>query len=154
MLSRRGFVTGLVGLLLVGRRLGWAAAGRPSPTRITVYKSRSCGCCAKWVEHLRTEGFAPLVHDEESMDRLKDKLGVPQPMRSCHTAMVSGFLIEGHVPAADIRQLLARRPKGAGLAVPGMPSGTPGMADSESTAGDFDVLLFGSDGSAKVFARH
>ena len=151
MLSRRGFVAGLAGLFIAGRRTGWASA---PPTTIIVYKSRSCGCCAKWIDHIRSQGFKPQVHDEENMDRLKDELGVPQPVRSCHTAVVGGYLIEGHVPAADIRQLLSDRPKVGGLAVPGMPVGTPGMAESESAVGDFEVLAFQSDGSTRTFTRH
>jgi len=149
-LSRRGFLGGVAGIWLAGLPRGKTAA----PTAITIYKSRSCGCCAKWVEHVKAAGFEARVHDEESMDGLKDELGVPQEVRSCHTAVVGGFLIEGHVPAADIRQLLTRRPKAAGLAVPGMPAGTPGMAETGSRIADFDVLAFQTDGSTSVFARH
>jgi hypothetical protein len=152
MLSRRGFLAGMAGFGIVGMR-GRLAGAIPAPP-ITIYKSRSCGCCAKWVDHIKAAGFDARVHDEESMDRLKDELGVPQQVRSCHTALVGGFLIEGHVPAADIRSLLARRPKAAGLAVPGMPGGTPGMAEPGSRIADFDVLAFQTDGSTEVFARH
>ena len=88
------------------------------------------------------------------MDRLKDELGVPKAVRSCHTALVGGYLIEGHVPAADIRQLLSDRPKAARPCRPGMPAGTPGMAESESAMGGFEVLAFQSDGSTRSFARH
>ena len=151
MLSRRGFVAGVAGLFLAGRRTGWAA---PGPTAITVYKSRSCGCCAKWVDHLTAQGFKPLVQDEEDMDGLKDELGVPKAVRSCHTAIAGAYLIEGHVPAADIRKALSDRPKARGLAVPGMPAGTPGMAESEAAMGGFEVLAFQSDGSTRSFARH
>jgi hypothetical protein len=152
MLSRRGFVAGMAGFWIVGMR-GHLAGAMPA-TPITIYKSRSCGCCAKWVDHIKAAGFDARVHDEENMDPLKDELGVPQQVRSCHTALVGGFLIEGHVPAADIRSLLARRPKAAGLAVPGMPGGTPGMAEPGSRIADFDVLAFQADGSTEVFARH
>jgi hypothetical protein len=153
MLSRRGFVAGVAGFWLAGVR-GHLLAASTSATPITIYKSRSCGCCAKWVDHIKGAGFDARVNDEESMDRLKDELGVPQQVRSCHTALVGGFLIEGHVPAGDIRNLLARRPKAAGLAVPGMPAGTPGMAEPGSRISDFDVLAFQADGSTEVFARH
>lgn len=149
-LSRRGFLAGIAGIWLAGLPRGKSAA----PVAITIYKSRSCGCCAKWVDHVKAAGFDTRVHDEENMDGLKDELGVPQEVRSCHTALVGGFLIEGHVPAADIRQLLTRRPKVAGLAVPGMPAGTPGMAEPGSRISDFDVLAFQTDGSTTVFARH
>jgi hypothetical protein len=152
MLSRRGFVAGIAGFVLVGSRARWAGAAQATP--ITIYKSRTCGCCAKWVEHVKAAGFDPRVHDEENMDRLKDELGVPEKVRSCHTAVVGGFLIEGHVPAADIRKLLAQRPKAAGLAVPGMPAGTPGMAEPGASIAGFEVLAFRPDGSTEVFASH
>jgi hypothetical protein len=125
-----------------------------APTPITVYKSRTCGCCTKWVDHIRAGGFAPLVHDEEEMEALKDKLKVPGGLRSCHTAQVDGYLIEGHVPASDIRRLLAERPRTAGLAVPGMPPLTPGMAPADTKPRDFEVFSFQLDGSTKLFARH
>jgi hypothetical protein len=152
MPNRRDFVLSAAGLLLTGlatRRLP-AQASQP----ITVYKSKSCGCCALWVEHLEANNFSPRVHDEEAMDPLKDKLGVPVELRSCHTAIAGAYLIEGHVPAADIKRLLADRPKVAGLAVPGMPSGTPGMARSEAESGGFTVLAFQADGSSRTFASH
>jgi hypothetical protein len=152
MLSRREFVAAAAGVVFVGIRSRWAFAAPATP--ITVYKSSSCGCCAKWVEHLKAEGFAPQVHNEESMDRLKDDLGVPQAVRSCHTAVAGKYLIEGHVPAGDIRKLLQRRDKVAGLAVPGMPGGTPGMAESGAKAEDFEVLAFQADGTTQVFARY
>ena len=158
MIERRAFVahiTGLVAVGLTGRRL-WAelSSGPTSPTPISVYKSSTCTCCAKWVDHIRASGFAPTVRDEEEMDRLKDKLGVPAGVRSCHTARVEGYLIEGHVPASDIRRLLAERPRTAGLAVPDMPPLTPGMAPPGVEPGDFDVVAFQADGTTRVFARH
>ena len=158
MTERRAFVSHMVGLLaagIAGPRL-WAEtpylAGSPTP--ISVWKSSTCACCAKWVDHIRANGFAPVVRDEEEMERLKDKLGMPAGVRSCHTGRVEGYLIEGHVPASDIRRLLAERPKVAGLAVPEMPSHTPGMAPPGSEPGDFDVLAFQLDGSTRIFSRH
>jgi hypothetical protein len=121
---------------------------------ITVYKSRTCGCCAEWVDHIRADGFAATVHDREDMEQLKDKLGVPKEVRSCHTAQIGRYLIEGHVPAADIRRLVAKQPKVAGLAVPGMPSGTPGMAPPGAKIEGFDVVEFQSDGAIRTFARY
>jgi hypothetical protein len=158
MIERREFVVRIVGLVAVG--LGgnrvWAqgpvAVMKPSP--ITVYKSSSCGCCAKWVDHIRANGFGPVVHDHEDMETLKNELGVPKGVRSCHTALADGYLIEGHVPASDIKRLLAERPKTAGLAVPEMPPLTPGMAPPDVKPRDFDVLAFQSDGATRVFARH
>jgi hypothetical protein len=152
MPNRRDFVMSAAGLLLTGLSSRRVPAQEPKP--ITVYKSKSCGCCALWIKHLEANGFTPLVHDEEAMDPLKDKLGVPVDLRSCHTAIIGGYLIEGHVPAADIRRLLAERPKVAGLSVPGMPSGTPGMARSEAESGGYTVLAFQSDGVSRTFATH
>jgi hypothetical protein len=152
MLSRRDFLMSAAGLLVTGFSTRRLPAEVPQP--ITVYKSKSCGCCAAWVKHLEANGYTPLVHDEEAMDPLKDKLGVPADLRSCHTAVAGAYLIEGHVPAADIKRLLAERPKVAGLAVPGMPPGTPGMAQTEEESGGYTVLAFQSDGSSRTFASH
>ena len=157
MMQRRGFLARLAGLAAVGvtgRRLWAELPGGTSPTPITVYKSSTCGCCTKWVDHLRASGFAPAVIDEEEMDALKDEMGVPPGVRSCHTGIVEKYLIEGHVPASDIRRLLAERPRTAGLAVPGMPPLTPGMAAPGEKPRDFEVVSFQTDGSTRLFARH
>jgi len=155
MISRRDFVTQAAGLALAA--IGAAQArGQPEgpDTAITVYKSASCGCCAKWVDHLRANGFAPAVHDEADMDAIKDDLGVPKNVRSCHTALAGRYLVEGHVPAADLRRLLKDRPALAGLAVPGMPKSTPGMATPGETPEPYEVVSFTRDGKTSVFARH
>jgi hypothetical protein len=157
MMHRRGFLASMAGVVAVGvtgPRLWGAFPGGVGPTPITVYKSSTCGCCTKWVDHIRDSGFAPVVHDEEEMEALKTKLKVPEGVRSCHTAQVDGYLIEGHVPASDIRRLLAERPKTAGLAVPEMPPLTPGMAPAGVEPKDFDVVSFQLDGSTKLFSRH
>jgi hypothetical protein len=158
MLNRRGFAERMGGLLLVTLFSRKLIAELPlswtGETPITVYKSSSCGCCAKWVDHLRANSFNPTVHDRDDMDSLKDKLGVPNEVRSCHTAEAAGYLIEGHVPASDIRRLLAERPGVAGLAVPGMPTGTPGMADPGAPTGGYDVIAFRKKGATLLFARH
>ena len=158
MIDRRLFVTRLVGLAALGvtSRPLWAElpALANGPTSITIYKSSTCGCCTKWVDHIRAGGFSTVVHDEEEMEKLKDQLGVPGSVRSCHTAQVDGYLIEGHVPSADIRRLLAERPKVAGLAVPEMPPLTPGMAPAGVEPQDFEVVSFQSDGTTRTFARH
>ena len=156
MVSRRGFIAqgaGFVAAVAVGRN-AWAAGMSAAPTPITVYKSNTCRCCAKWVDHLKANGFAPTVHDEEDVDAIKDQLGVPKAVRSCHTALVEKYLIEGHVPASDIRRLLAERPKVAGLAVPGMPSTTPGMAAPGAPEGPYDVVAFTTAGGTSLFAHH
>lgn len=157
MMQRRMFVARIAGLVAVGvtgRRLLAELPGRMGPTPITVYKSSTCACCTKWVDHIRANGFAPVVRDDEEMEVLKNKLKVPDGVRSCHTAQIDGYLIEGHVPASDIRRLLAERPKTAGLAVPGMPPLTPGMAPPGTEPQDFEVVSFQPDGSTKLFARH
>lgn len=124
------------------------------PPRITVYKDPSCGCCAKWVAHLRAAGLTPDVHDRTDMDALKDNLGVPTALRSCHTAVMGKYVIEGHVPAADMQRLLAASPRGIiGIAVPGMPAGSPGM-EVPGRADRYDVIAFASDGTTKLFAHH
>lgn len=130
------------------------SAGAPKPTAITVYKDPSCGCCTKWVSHLQANGFAPDVHDRSDMDALKDSLGVPPALRSCHTAVAGKYVIEGHVPAADLKRLLSARPAGTlGLAVPGMPAGSPGM-EMGGRSDRYAVVAFGAAGSTRVFAQH
>lgn len=158
MITRRTFVTRVAGVVAVGASGGllWARLAPPGvdPTPIIIYKSSTCECCAKWVEHVRASGFAPSIHDEQDLDAVKDRLGVPKAVRSCHTGQVEGYLIEGHVPAADIRRLLTERPKVAGLAVPGMPTRTPGMAEPGDKIEGFEVVAFQSDGATKTFARY
>jgi len=122
--------------------------------KITVYKDPSCGCCTKWVAHLRAAGLKPDVHDRSDMDALKDSLGVPAALRSCHTAVMDRYVIEGHVPAGDMQRLLAAAPKGiVGLAVPGMPAGSPGM-EVPGRTDRYDVIAFAGDGTTKLFAHH
>jgi hypothetical protein len=121
---------------------------------ITVYKDPSCGCCTKWVEHLRAAGLRPSVHDRSDMDALKDSLGVPASLRSCHTAVVGRYVIEGHVPAADLQRLVSSAPKGVvGIAVPDMPAGSPGM-ELGGRRDRYDVIAFSANGTTSVFARH
>lgn len=125
-----------------------------APVALTVYKDALCGCCKKWVERLRANGFAPVAHDRTDMDALKDSLGVPAALRSCHTAVAGEYVIEGHVPAADLKRLLAAKPKGVlGLAVPGMPKGSPGM-EAPGRPDRYEVLAFSAGGKTKVFASH
>lgn len=156
-MNRRTFVVRGVGLCLVGVSSRWSLARAGAPgwgKAMTVYKSSTCGCCAKWVDHVHAAGFATTIHDTEDMDQIKDKLGVPPAVRSCHTALVGTYLIEGHVPAADIRRLLAQQTKTMGLAVPGMPGGTPGMAQAGKPISDFEVVAFERDGGTRIFARY
>jgi hypothetical protein len=130
-----------------------ATAGQtpaPTGTPITVYKSATCGCCAKWNDHLRASGFAVTSHDLPDVNVVKDKHGVPQTLRSCHTALVGRYGVEGHVPADLIRKLMRERPAVAGLAVPGMPMGSPGMEGPRTDR--YQVLTFDNAGETTVFA--
>jgi hypothetical protein len=143
---------GMFAVLVIGR-VGWKHENT-SPIKITVYKDPNCGCCTKWVDHLRTAGLHPTVQDRSDMDALKDSLGVPKALRSCHTAVAGRYAIEGHVPAADVQRLIATAPRGVvGLAVPQMPVGSPGM-ESGGRVDRYDVIAFAADGSTKLFARH
>lgn len=134
-----------------GDSLGPAVVGPPVP--LTVHRSPTCLCCGKWVAHLKRSGF--VVNDRETpdMDAIKDKYGVPVALRSCHTAIVEGYVVEGHVPAGDIRELLKARPKSIGLTVPGMPVGTPGM-EMGGRRDPFATLMFDESGQSRVFHDH
>lgn len=125
------------------------------PTRhiVTVYKSPTCGCCQKWVEHMEEAGFTVDAHDMDDMTAVKDEHGVPSNLHSCHTAVVDGYVIEGHVPAESVVQLLTDRPDVAGLAVPGMPMGSPGM-EVGNRVDPFDVVAYDEAGPIKVFASY
>jgi hypothetical protein len=158
-LTRRAWIARAAATALSGAamttllpRIVGATPAKPTP--ITVYKDPSCGCCRNWVDHLRASGFAPDVHDRSDMTALKDSLGVPATLRSCHTAVVEKYVIEGHVPAADVKQLLATKPaKTVGVAVPGMPAGSPGM-EMGGRVDRYDVIAFAPGGATRIFARH
>src|SRR5215204_4324447 len=157
-LTRRAWIARMATTAMGGTTLSTLvpriAAALPKPISITVYKDPSCGCCKKWVDHLRGNGFAPEVHDRSDMQALKDSLGVPVALRSCHTAVVGTYVIEGHVPAADVKRLVATKPtKTVGVAVPGMPAGSPGM-EVGGRVDRYDVVAFAADGATRVFARH
>jgi hypothetical protein len=111
---------------------------------ITVHRDPSCGCCSGWVQHLQRSGFSAVVLDTRDIDAVKTRLGVPDDLAACHTAELAGYVIEGHVPAEALRRLLAERPGATGLAVPGMPIGSPGMEGG--TPEKYDVVLFGPTG--------
>lgn len=120
---------------------------------MTVYKSPSCGCCGKWVEHVEKHGLTVKVVPTADMMALKTKLGVPEAAISCHTTQVGNYIVEGHVPAADIKRLLATKPKARGIAVAGMPMGSPGMEHGDHRQ-PYQTLLIKPDGTTKVFAQH
>lgn len=132
-----------------------ASAASAKPV-MQIYKSPTCGCCKQWVEHIAAAGFTTRVVDldEEALQKQKAKLGVGEHLQSCHTATVGGYVVEGHVPAADILRLLAEKPKVVGLAAPGMPRGSPGMEMPNGSKDKYDVLAFDKGGATKVFARH
>jgi hypothetical protein len=130
---------------------GTAAQGLPD---VAVYKDAACGCCSQWVEHLETHGFTATATNVEDLDAVKAKHKVPSRVRSCHTAVVDGYVIEGHVPAADIRKLLKERPAIAGLAVPAMPVGSPGMEVPGVQPQPYDVLALHKDGRTEVFSSY
>lgn len=116
---------------------------------ITVYRSPTCGCCLKWADYLESEGYKTTVVDSEDIDSVKTKLHVPDELQACHTAIVGDYVIEGHVPAEAIKKLLADKPKVAGIAVPGMPLGSPGMPASVPSAKEhFDAYAFSARGTS------
>jgi hypothetical protein len=126
-------------------------AGAKKPV-ITVYKDAGCGCCKSWVAHLIKHGYRVDAKDTPDMTEVKRALGVPDALTACHTAVVNGYLIEGHVPASDIARLLKEKPKVAGLAVPGMPMGSPGMEGPRTQ--HYQVLSFDKAGKTKIFASY
>jgi hypothetical protein len=118
---------------------------------VHVYKSPTCGCCEKWIEHLRAEGFTVRATDVADVTPIKLENGVTPELSACHTALVGGYVVEGHVPASDVRRLLAEKPDVKGLAVPGMPIGSPGMEGPGAKG--YEVLSFGAQG-VRVFSKH
>lgn len=123
-------------------------------THVVVYKNASCGCCTLWIEHMEKAGFEVDARDVDNMNPVKESAGIPPALGSCHTARVGDYFIEGHVPASDVKRLLAQRPRARGLTVPGMPIGSPGMEASDGRVQPYDVLLVAPDGSTSVFAHH
>lgn len=152
----RQMVLPLVAVVILAVTGGVAYFGLETSTRaaeMTVYKDPNCGCCSQWVAHVKAAGFAVTVHNTADLGRIKAKLDVPEDLYSCHTATIGGYVIEGHVPASDITRLLSERPKAQGIAVPGMPIGSPGM-EQGSMREPYEVILFRADGERSVFARH
>lgn len=155
MISRRKTLGGAAAVLALGAGLftfgfGGGGTATAEAAEMEVWKSPSCGCCGGWIDHMRAEGFTLKVHDVEDVTPVKMQHGVPGEMASCHTAVVDGYVVEGHVPASDVRRLLAERPKATGLAIPGMPQSAPGM---DIPGEPYEVLLFDGD-RTQVYARH
>jgi hypothetical protein len=158
-----GAAAALSGATLIGAPAARAlrAQARPAPgaqaalPTMTTYKSPTCGCCTGWVDHAKAAGFTVKVIDTADLASVKREMGVPARLQSCHTVMVGGYVVEGHVPAADVKRLLAQKPKVRGLAVPGMPIGSPGMEQGPPSGYDrYDVLTFDDAGKTTVFATH
>jgi hypothetical protein len=124
----------------------------PSETSVTVYKDPSCGCCNKWVDILKQHGFQVTAHDVSDMTKIKTEYGIPTALASCHTAIVNGYVVEGHVPVNVIEKMLKEKPKVTGITVPGMPVGSPGMEGAYIEP--YDVLTFDSKGNSTVYTSH
>jgi len=154
MTTRRMFLGAMAGSLAIGgtavlvRSLIGTAEAAPA---MTVWKSPSCGCCGGWIDHVRNAGFSVTVHEMDDVEPVKLRLGVPEQLQSCHTAEVEGYALEGHVPADSIVRLLRERPTAKGLAVPGMPQGSPGM--ETGVKDPYQVVLFGTPNGARVYEQ-
>ena len=156
--SRRKFMQTSLSVLAICAlsypQIGMAAI---QPESVTVWKTPSCGCCKEWVIHLRKEGFNVVTNDVPDTAPMRQKLGLPAKFGSCHTALVGGYVIEGHVPAKEVIRLLREKPVAIGLAVPGMPVGSPGMEMPGAMLGvrdAFDVVLVTKDGSSRVYKSY
>ena len=151
--SRKTVLIGTVLLLAIGVSAAMAIVQRPTPSgpAITVYKTATCGCCSKWIDHLKDNGFTVTAEDvtQSELISVKRDAGVTRDLESCHTAIVDGYVIEGHVPADVIQDFLEEHPKAVGLAVPGMPLGSPGMESDVKEP--YDVLQFNASGETKVY---
>ena len=152
---QRSLFAGIAGLMAAALVIASATLMLQEPSEaadIVVYKSPSCGCCGKWVDHLQANGFSVEVKNQRDMRPVKQHFGIEGKLQSCHTGVVDGYLIEGHVPAEDIQRLLRERPAVRGLAVPGMPMGSPGMEGPRSQP--YDVLAFDDDGKTSRYSSH
>jgi len=129
-----------------------ARAQAPAAPKMTVYKSPTCGCCTKWVAHMRNAGFDVTVNDVPNVGEIKAQHHVPADAQSCHTALVGGYVVEGHVPADVVNQLLKEKPAVAGIAVPGMPIGSPGMESADGNKQAYNVVSFDKAGKTQVYA--
>lgn len=152
LMSRKQMVAGLAALSLtvVGAVAAFDASTPAQAREAMVYKSPTCGCCKGWVRHLQMNGYKVTVVDREDMEAVKDQLGVPAEMRSCHTARIDGYVVEGHVPVEAIDKLFSERPNAVGIASPGMPSGSPGMDGPKEPN---PVYTFGG-GGRKLFGTY
>ena len=147
-MKRRNILVAITSLVV----LAISSPSQSSGPLVTVFKTPTCGCCGKWVEHLKDNGFTVKVQEVNDTSAYERQHHVPRSMVSCHTAVVNGYTIEGHVPAADIKRLLSERSKAVGLAVPGMPVGSPGMESAHSDA--YSVFVFDESGQSSLYAHY
>lgn len=142
----------VLGLTATGLALAATPALAAAPPAMTTWRSPTCGCCTKWVDAMRKAGFAVTLHETEDMAAVKKRLKVPDSVQSCHTTVVGGLVVEGHVPAQAVRTLLERRPKGVlGIAAPGMPRGSPGMETADGAKDPLNLTLFNAAGKTQRF---
>jgi hypothetical protein len=146
----RNVIVALAAIAVMGFTARTLTHGAPAPVEVVVYKSPTCGCCAKWVDHMRANGFKVTVHDVENVDPVKTSNGVPASLASCHTALVQGYVVEGHVPADVVQRLLKEHPSIVGIAAPGMPAGAPGM-EMGGRKDKLDIIAFDKAGHTSVY---
>lgn len=140
--------------LTLGLGLAVSSLAQSARPVVTVYKSPTCGCCSKWIQHMKTEGFDVKSTDQMDVTPIKTQYGVPLDAQSCHTALVGGYVLEGHVPASAVKKLLKDKPKVVGLAVPGMPVGSPGMEVPSGQVEAYNVVAFDKAGKQTVYEKH
>lgn len=150
MVSRREWLLAAAGVLVAGVPASTLLAA-PKP-RLTVWKSPSCGCCKEWIKHMESAGFEVIAKDQDDVSPIKRQYGVSSKLMSCHTGVVNGYVIEGHVPADLVQKMLKERPRIVGIAVPGMPAGSPGM-EVGGRKDPYDVVSWDSKGNTKVYAK-
>lgn len=150
-LGKRQFCT-FASVFLIGLLGGAKASTVYAGEKVEVFKNPSCGCCTQWAEHLRKSSFEVVIQDVRDIASIRRSFGMPEHLGACHTAIVGGYVVEGHVPAEDIKRLLRERPKAIGLAVPSMPPGSPGMESAHPVS--YAALLVQTNGDTKIFAKH
>lgn len=147
-LDRRGF-------LFTAGALAVAGCAQAADARaLTIYKSPTCGCCGAWADQMRMAGFVTEIVEQDDLAPVRERYGVPQELASCHTGVIGGYFVEGHIPAEDVRRLLDERPKARGLAVPGMPLGSPGMEVPDGRRDPYQVLLVARSGAVSAYATY
>jgi hypothetical protein len=154
LFMRRNLAMAVLAAGLLGLVAGCASRSDAQELpQVTVYKTPTCGCCKLWVDHLEDAGFKVRALDLPDLTSTKQRLGVPRQLTSCHTAVVDGYVVEGHVPADVVKQMLGERPDVTGIAVPGMPIGSPGMEVEGRPAEPYEVIAFDQAGGQQVYAR-